>query len=211
VAPFAIAWAGFAQRDVAGSPTAVDVVDGLATVAGDRIRFLFSPSADGFAYVITRNARGDVSVLFPSQALRGASKVRAGQVYDVPAGGKWLTPDGAGGEQTTVYLIAGYDALENLEELAEDQDNAARAAERRELLESTVGGLVDGRHGAATRNPRTRLGNPVDSTLNVSLAAAKGRSTLDDGTSVERVLVPQRGVVSTCVEIRLRVAPGERD
>ena len=46
--------------------------------AGDRLRVLVSPSADGYAYVLARNTLGEVSVLFPAAAMRGASRVRAG-------------------------------------------------------------------------------------------------------------------------------------
>jgi hypothetical protein len=198
VPPFVVSWAAVARHEDTGG--VADLAAGQSVSGRERIKVWFSPSADGFAYVFARNARGEVSVLFPRHALRGAAGVKAGQVYEAPAADRWFEP--AGGAQT-IFVVAGYDSLENFEELAEDQDNTTRASERRELLEDTWAGLVDGRHGATPRTPRTRTGNPVDSQLSPTAPAATLRHTLGDGTVIARPLTTQRGIISAAVEIRL--------
>jgi hypothetical protein len=202
VAPFVVSWAASAREQ--GTGGVVDVTDGRGVSARDTLKVWFSPSADGFAYVFARNARGEVSVLFPTQALRGAAGVKAGQVYEAPAANRWFE---AGDSPQTIVIVAGYDALENFEELAEDQDNAARASERRELLDDTVSGLVDGRHGATPRSPRTRSGHPVDTQLAPARPAAELRRTLADGTVIDRPMNAQRGIISAAVEVRLALVP----
>ncbi len=205
VAPFVVSWAAVARPE--GTGPIVDVTDTGTVSARDRLKIWFSPSADGFAYVFARNARGEVSVLFPTQALRGVASVKAGQVYEAPAADTWFEP---GDTAQAIVIVAGYDALENFEELAEDQDNTARASERRELLDDTVAGLIDGRHGATPRTPRTRTGHPVDRQLRPPPAAAEVRRTLADGTVIDKPMTPQRGIISAAVEVRLSVRAAGR-
>lgn len=119
--PLAVYWSIFGQRQGPDGWSAFAVAEGSPVVAGDQVRLVFSPSADGCAYVLARDARKDVSVLFPTQALRAASRVRAGERYSAPVETDWLTvEEGAGLE--AIYLFASYNPIENLEELVEERD-----------------------------------------------------------------------------------------
>jgi hypothetical protein len=201
--PFSVSWAGVGQRSHDRRTEAFDVVEQTVVREGDRLKLIFSPSAKGFAYVVGRSASGEVSVLFPQQTIRGASAVDAGRVYDVPPGPAWLTV-GIPGAPAELFLIASYDPLENLEELAEEPDPRTTLAERAELLASTVAGLMDGRHAAGVRYAKTRTGQSVDPRIESPAAAADARAILDDGAVVVRPLEAQRGAISVAVEIRLR-------
>ena len=108
----------------------------------------------------------------------------------------------------TIFIIAGYDPLQNLEELVEEPEATTTAQARRALLESTVAGLLDGRHGAAERRVWTGKLHPIDQDLPLPPGPSTARVTLTDGALVTRPFVVQPGLVSAAVEIRLRYSPG---
>ena len=129
--------------------------------AGDQIRLAFSAGSDGYAYVVIRDAQGGVSMLYPERPLRGASRVKAGSVYQVP-GGRPLVHGGSAGGLAAIYLIAGHDPLENLEELAEEAESGAlaRGAHRAVELPPSRDSL-DGKRAAVPRPVRTRRGREI--------------------------------------------------
>lgn len=204
VAPFAVYWTGIGQRVEAGRTVAYPLADGASVTGGDRLRLAFATSADGYAYVLARNAHGDVSLLFPSEAVRGASRVKAEERHVAPIGEEWLRVD-EDAPVEVIYLVAGYDAQQNLEELIEETGpSTATPAARRALLEAAIGGLLDGRHGAAERRVWTGRLHPIDQDLPVPAPPGAVRLTLADGTALERGFSTQRGLVSASVELRLR-------
>jgi len=205
--PFSVYSCAFGQRLEAGRWAAFTPGEGSAVSSGDQVRLVFTPSADGFAYVVSKDVRGDVSVLYPTVTMRGASRVGAGRLYDVPAAGSWLSVDGQAGIDT-IYLLAGYEPLENLEELVEESDANVDPAVRRDLLNSTLTGLLDGRHAAVRPPVRTRNGQAIVENLPAGPGPAECSATLASGAVVTRRFGAQRGLVSALVEIRLRHQPG---
>ncbi len=205
VPPFALYWSAAGQRLEAGRWVRFPVTDAAAVRPGDRIRLTFSTSADGYAYVVSRTAGGEVAVLFPPASVRRASRVEAGQQQVAPVGSGWLDLDEASMPEA-IYLIAGYDAQQNLEELIEEE-GAAGAASRRALLEATVAGLLDGRHGAAERGVRTGSLHPIGQDLRIPDVERRVSIALASGEVIEAELAIQPGVVSACVELRLARAP----
>jgi hypothetical protein len=205
--PFSLYSCAFGQRLDAGRWAAFTPGEGGAVSSGDQVRLVFSPSADGFAYVVSKDVRGGVSVLYPAVTIRGASRVRAGTAYEVPAGGSWLPLDEQAGLDT-IYLLAGYEPLENLEELVEESDGNMDPAVRRDLLSSTLTGLLDGRHAAVRPPVRTRNGQAIVENLPAGPGPAECSATLANGSVVTRRFTGQRGLVSALVEIRVRNQPG---
>jgi hypothetical protein len=201
--PFTIYSCAFGQRLEADRWAAFTPGEGSAVSSGDQVRLVFTPSADGFAYVVSKDVRGDVSVLYPAVTMRGASRVRAGTLYEVPASGSWLPVDGQAGIDT-IYLLAGYEPLENVEELVEEPDTYRNPTSRRELLGSTLAGLLDGRHAAVRPPVRTRNGQAILESLPASPGPGECSSTLLSGSVVTRRFAAQRGLVSALVEIRVR-------
>lgn len=201
--PFSIYSCTFGQRLEADRWAAFTPGDGSAVSSGDQVRLVFTPSADGFAYVVSKDVRGDVSVLYPAVTVRGASRVRAGTVYEVPAGGSWLPVDEQAGLDT-IYLLAGYEPLENVEELVEESDADMDPAVRLELLGSTLAGLLDGRHAAVRPPVRTRNGQVILESLPSGAGPLECSATLASGSSLTRRFAAQRGLVSAVVEIRVR-------
>ncbi|MFO7691871.1 MAG: DUF4384 domain-containing protein [Vicinamibacterales bacterium] len=202
---FTLYWTALGQRMQNGQRAGFPVTDGGTVRAGDQIRLAFGTGSDGFAYVVARDAQGGVSVLFPGATVRGASRVRSGTAYEAPAGARWLTVDDGSG-LAAIYLIAGHDPLENLEELAEDGDGSLTAAARMELLSSTISGLLDGKRTAAPRPVRTRTGREIVDGL--PPAAPPSRWLAEPGGGAAAALGPaaQTGLASAVVEIRLRQA-----
>ncbi len=206
IPPFALYWAGYGQRLTSGQWTEFAVADGTPVSNGDQLRFVFSPSADGFAYVVGRQLNGEVAILFPSQMIRGAARVRAGQVYEMPVGQEWLTLDDRTAP-AVIYLLAGYDPLENVEELLEEAEAGATAASRLDLLDSTVAGLVDGRHTPIEPHVRARNGQEIDRGLAIRPGPATSSATLTSGAVVHHPMTAEAGLLSASVEIRLRYEP----
>jgi hypothetical protein len=199
IPPFTLYWSAVGQRPDGERWAAFPVLEkGTVLAKGDRLRFVFSPSADGFAYVVARSAGGEVAVLFPTDAVRGASRVQAGKTYIAPVGSAWWSVEDAA-DPGSVFIVAGYDTLQNLEELIEEP--ASTASARRGLLESTISALLDGRHGAAERRVWTGKLHPIDINLVPPAAPAPPSLTLADGHPLVRPFDAQRGLVSSAVEL----------
>jgi len=203
--PLALYWSGFGQRLDNGRWVEFAPGDGDPVAAGDRLRLAFSLSADGFAYVVSKDLRGQISVLFPTDVVKGASRVRAGQVYVAPVGAGWLTVDDAA-DIDTIYVFASYDPLQNLEELVEEPEGSTSAGTRRQLVELTLGGLLDGRHALPPRHLWTRRGQTIDPSLRPGPGATASTVTLASGAVVSHTLREQPGLVSAVAELHFRPA-----
>jgi hypothetical protein len=206
VPPFALYWAGFGERVDASGAVGFPLVDGVSLAGGDHVTVAFSPSADGYAYVIAKDTRGRASVLFPTETMKGASRVRAGRVYRAPVESGWLTVDPQAAVDT-IYVFAGYDPLQNLEELIEEPETPQNAATRGTLVEQTVNGLIDGRHYQFGRRPWIRNMQFVDQGLTPGAGPATFSASFPGGASTTQPAVVQPGLVSALVEIKVRVAP----
>jgi hypothetical protein len=199
--PFVVYWTAFGQRLDNGRWVEFPVQDRSPMSAGDQFRLVFAPSADGYAYVVSRDTRGQVTVLFPSKMFGAASRVKAGQTCEAPVGSGWSD---AGAGLDAVYIVASYDPMENLEALVEEHAEESTPQARQALLESTIAGLLDGRHAVAGPVVRTRSGRPIVHMAEAGPAVSSASATLSSGIRVTHDLVPQRGQHSTAVEMRLR-------
>lgn len=201
---FTIHWTGFGQRlNGGGQWAAFDLRNGGVLAAGDQYRLVFSPGSDGHVYVVATDRRGGVRVLFPPVALRGRSRVQAGQTYDVPIDAGWLTVSGQA-QLDGLYIIGSHDSLENLEELAEEPDDEGEPKARMDLLVLTLAGLLDGRHAAVPARLWTRSGQVIRQSLPVSPGPGSVAATLNSGARVESPLATERGLVGAAVELRFR-------
>jgi hypothetical protein len=206
VAPFALYWAGFGQRLESNGAVDFPVVDGVSLAGGDRVTVAFSPSADGFAYVIAKDTRGRVSVLFPTEAVKGASRVRAGRVYRAPVESSWLTVDPRTGIDT-IFVFASYDPLQNLEELVEEAETPQNVAARGGLVEQTVTGLIDGRHYQFGRRPWIRTMQFVDQGLKPAPGPVTFNASFPPGRAATYPASVQPGLVSALAEVKVRFVP----
>jgi hypothetical protein len=204
LARFTLYWTAVGQRIQDGRWTEFPVADGVAVSGGDRLRLMFSTGSDGYAYVVARDAQGGVSVLYPGATVRGASRVRPGSVYQVPGNGGWFTVDPQAGI-AAIYLFAGHEPLENLEELAEEPESGATPAARLELLTSTLSGLLDGRHAMAQRPIRTRKGREIVDGLAPAPPPVAWDGLLAGVAGPAQKPATQTGLLSAVVEIRVAV------
>ncbi|HEY3383351.1 MAG TPA: DUF4384 domain-containing protein [Vicinamibacterales bacterium] len=201
--PLTLYWAGFWQRLDHGQWIELPLADGARVAGGDQLRLVFASSANGYAYVLSKDRHGDITVLFPKYAVRGASPVRAGQMCDAPTGGGWLSVDAAAGIDS-LYLLASYDPIENLEEVVGDPEVEANPAARRELLELTLAGLIDGRQGVAVSRVWTRSGQTIDRSIKLPPIALSASVTTSGGLSLTRPLVAQPGLIHAAVQLRFQ-------
>jgi hypothetical protein len=207
VAPFTLYWSGFGQRLDPNGAVGFALVDGVTLSGGDQVTVAFSPSADGFAYVIAKDTKGRVAVLFPTEAVKGASRVRAGRVYRAPVESGWMTVDPQAGIDR-IYVFASYDALQNLEELVEEPETPQNAGGRGALVEQTVNGLIDGRHYQFGRRPWIRNMQFVDQGLKPGPGPATFSASSSGGTTATQPALVQPGLVSALAEIKVKfVAP----
>jgi hypothetical protein len=199
---YVLYWAAYGQRLENGRWTSFPVTDGTSVAAGDQIRLAFSAGSDGHAYVMVRDTQGGVSALFPGATVRGASRVRAGTVCQVPGADRWITVDERTGI-AAIYLIAGHDPLENLEELAEETDAGPSPAARMELLSSTIAGLLDGKHSAVPRPIRSRRGREIVDGLAPASPPSVWPLPPGDASPSDPKPNTQTGLLSAVVEIRI--------
>lgn len=200
LAPMTLYWSAFGERPAGNGWTELAIKDGSPIVAGDQFRFVFSTNADGYAYVLSRDLRGQITVFFPGRLLKGGSRVRAGQIYTAPLGGGWWSEDeGVGADR--LYVFASYDSIENLESLSDNREESP--AERQALLDSTIEGLLDGKHGSTPSRVRTRTGRRVYRNLDFRPAQLTASAMLGNGVSVTHMLNAEQGLLSAMVEIRV--------
>lgn len=205
VAPLTLYWASFGQRQSNGSWAEFPLAQGTRVSGGDQIRVAFSPSADGFAYVIARDSQGRVSVLFPAETVKGASRVRAGRVYGAPIESAWMTID----EQTgleAICVFASYDPLQNLEELVEEQETPTSIGARRQLVDQTIAGLLDGRHYQLGRRLWIRTMQFVDQELEPAAGPRTFSTELGSGEVATHASTVQHGLVSALGEVAVAFA-----
>ena len=203
VASFTLYWAGFAERTESGAPVEFPLQTGAVVSGGERVRIAFSPSADGFAYVIAKDARGRVSVLFPTDIVKGASRGKAGKVYGAPVESGWLTGDPQVGLDT-IYVVGSYDPLQNLEELVEEQETPTNVSARRALVDETVAGLLDGRHFQYGRRVSIRTRQYIDQGLMPPPGPPTFSAARPSGPALTHPALAQPGLVSALAEIRVK-------
>jgi hypothetical protein len=199
---FTLYWAAFGERQQADRWIGFPVTDGAEVSGGDRLRMVFSTGSDGYAYVVLRDAQGGISLIFPGATLRGASRVRAGTVYQAPGEDRWFTVDAQSG-LATIYVFASHEPLENMEELLEEPERGTSHAARVELLSSTLAGLIDGKHTAVPRPIRTRGGREIVDSLSPVPAPTVWSATLTGGAVMTQRPAVQTGLLSAVMEIRL--------
>jgi len=204
--PLALYWSGFGQRLDNGQWVEIEVRDGSRLRGGDQIRLVFSPSADGHAYVMSKDLRGEITALFPPHALKADSRVRAGELYEAPVDGGWFAVDDGGGVQM-LYVLASYDPIENLESMIEERDEESSTRARLMLLDATIAGLLDGRHAQAGPGVRTRRGRPIVQSVEVPQGPRTASALLTSGLLVTHELTMQPGLVSAVREIRVAYEP----
>jgi hypothetical protein len=202
VAPFVLYWSAFAEREAGGIAEEFPLAAGTAVKGGDRVRIAFGTSADGFAYVVGKDTRGRVWVLFPTERLKGASRVRAGRTYSAPADAGWLTIDPQAGLDT-LYVFAGHDPLQNLEELVEEPETGNDVGARRSLVDQTVNGLLDGRHYPAGQRVWIRSTALIDQSLKPAPGPDSFSAILGRGEAVTHPAATQPGLVHALAEIKV--------
>lgn len=82
------------------------VIDpGLVLENGDRVRFRFRASFDGYLYVMNQGTSGKYDLLFPRQETGEDNKIEAGKEYRIPATEAWFRIAGPPGHDIVYWLV----------------------------------------------------------------------------------------------------------
>ncbi len=82
------------------------VIDpGLVLESGDRVRFRFRASFDGYLYVMNQGTSGNYELLFPRQETGEHNKIQAGIEYRIPATEAWFRIAGPPGHDIVYWLV----------------------------------------------------------------------------------------------------------
>ncbi|HYE91492.1 MAG TPA: DUF4384 domain-containing protein [Terriglobales bacterium] len=119
--------------------------------SNDDLKIHFRTNADAYVYLIWVDTRGEASVQFPSRQAGRDNRVRGGQRYAVPQGDiEWFYLDNATGTET-LYLIASYEPLTDLDALARQVERGQGAGMQQnldrlfdDLRSRGVGGVREG-------------------------------------------------------------------
>lgn len=82
------------------------VEPGLVLARGDRVRFRFRSSFDGYLYVTAAMTSGTSSLLFPRDETGLDNRIVAGRDYLVPATAAWFRIEGPPGHDVTYWLAS---------------------------------------------------------------------------------------------------------
>jgi len=75
--------------------------------SGDLIRIRFRTNSDGFLYVVNRDTKNRLTVLFPTDDAGRENQVRAGINYIIPATSDgWFRVEGLPGYDTTYFVVS---------------------------------------------------------------------------------------------------------
>ncbi|MGA7409938.1 MAG: DUF4384 domain-containing protein [Bryobacteraceae bacterium] len=104
-------------------------------ISGDLIRIRFRTNSDGFLYVVNRDTKNRLTVLFPTDEAGRENQVRAGIDYIIPATSDgWFRVEGIPGYDTTYFVVSPTDlrapakATEPEPAAKADSEPAAKAA-----------------------------------------------------------------------------------
>lgn len=67
--------------------------------SGDKVKLLYTPSIDGYAYWLTKGSSGALNILFPSAQAGADNKVARNQEYSVPVKGSFKFDNTPGKEE----------------------------------------------------------------------------------------------------------------
>jgi hypothetical protein len=128
--PLALYWHGFVQGIRDGMNVDVPLRDGATLHSGDQYRLVIVPHAECWLYVMGVDQKGP-ALLFPHEQIKHSHRVPAGREIQLPDGNNWYTLDDQTGTES-LYLIASYEPLPELEALSGQGKASPNAAEKLE-------------------------------------------------------------------------------
>jgi len=92
------------------------VVAGQALHTGDRVAFQVRPSAPAHVYLLQKNAKGTLTVLFPDARISPANPLPAGETVRIPPGNTFFRLDDKDIGTETVYIVASLHPVTSMQE-----------------------------------------------------------------------------------------------
>ena len=210
VDPLSLQWYAFGQRFRDGAWRDFRVQDGATLYDGDQFRVVLAPSADCHVCVLSFNADGQISQLFPNPAIQQRPLCRGGQNVEIPDGINWFTLDETTGTET-IFLVASYDPLDDLPALVKKLDRQGASPESAKAVRERIAMVEKGNQPEQDGTLRTRSGVVVRNTT-IAPDRRMARARLQSGQNVEGVMDVVQGRVALVQRIRFaHVHPKQKE
>jgi len=109
--------------------------------SGDYMKMVVELKSPCFVYVVYRDAKDAISILYPYDTKQFAGEFDQGKNYFIPAGRTWFQLDDTKGKER-IYLIASNEKLTDLEKLIVDYENAI-PVRKTAAADAVVNGIRD--------------------------------------------------------------------
>jgi hypothetical protein len=204
--PLALYWHGFGQRFQDGKWSELVVLDGVTMYSGNQFRVVFSANEDCYAYLVVFGSDGSTSVLFPHEAINMDNRVRGGEQYSIPDGLNWFTLDDHPGTET-IYLLAAYDPLEDLDRLLRKGVTPVPPERLRTRVEERIAALETSAEADARGEFHTEDGRVVVRGVDIQPDHRMAAATLASGEQVKQTMHFEQGDIRVVKRIRIRHEP----
>lgn len=74
--------------------------------SGDRVKLIYTPSIDGYAYWLAKGSTGKTAILFPSAQAGSDNRIERNKEYTIPARGSFRFDDTVGKEELLCIISA---------------------------------------------------------------------------------------------------------
>ncbi len=188
--PLILSYDVLAQRAVSsGGFEEVLVREGATLRSGDQYRIRVQVSSDCHFYILTRDSRGEVYVLFPRPEIRQGGAIRGGVTYRIPGEqDPWYTLDENTGNETLIF-IAAYEPLDNLDTIVRQMQAAGGpSATASAALDKEVERLSTDK-----ATGETAAGFVISRTRGTVLSRPKAAYTLGNGRQIENIMAVAEG------------------
>ncbi len=95
--------------------------------SGDRVKLVYVPSIDGYAYWMAKGSSGKTSILFPSAQAGSDNKIERNKEYKIPVKGAFKFDDTVGKEELLCIISA--ERIEELDKLIAESSHGVIPAE----------------------------------------------------------------------------------
>ena len=164
-------WYGFVQRETEAGWRSFCFQDGMQLFDDDEFRIVLNANQSCFLYLLNRDVRGDIHVLFPNSQISFGNGCDSGKNYQVPDGDNWFQISGEPGAES-ILIVASVEPINEIEKL-KTKSNGKDAWELVSTLEEaeTERTVQIG----MTRNATTQLRSGEKVTADMTLIAGQGR------------------------------------
>ena len=156
------------QRKTDKGYDGVMVKEGDTLYTNDNFKLFIRTNEDCYIYALMFSSNGKVEKIFPLESINMSNRIQGKQDYFVPLGSDWYFLDENTGTET-IFIIASYEPMRDIDKLLMDMENASAEAQAEEARKAEEN-LNVGTRGVGGVRP-----------------GAKVTTTTSDGKKIEKV------------------------